>query len=172
MKKLPILVVLTLCTITSFAQEVIDEANVTFTLPQKWTLQQKAGSFSEGLVQYFYQREPVLTSEGTEAYPAAIFILDKANGRSLNDYASKDVQEEKNGRLSSGQFEPIQKVSIDGIDARVANVKLDNSGYRLQMSIYYFVNNDVMVKLILNTVRDPNPSIAELESIIKSMKKK
>ena len=48
------------------AQEVIEEAKVTFDLPEKWSLQQKAGTFEDGLVQYFYSREPVLTPEGAE----------------------------------------------------------------------------------------------------------
>jgi len=152
------------------AQEVIEEANLVFDLPDKWSLQQKAGSFEDGLIQYFYSREPVLTPEGTEAYPATIFILDKDNGRTLVDYAKRDVQNEKNGRMSSGKFGSISDVSINGLNGKFVEIEIDDSGYRLRTAIYYFQNNDVMVKLILNTIRDPNPAIEELETILQSIK--
>lgn len=154
------------------AQEVIEEAKVMFELPDKWTLQQKAGSFDDGLVQYFYQREPVQTAEGTEAYPAVIFILDKVNGTTLDDYAARDIRTERNGRLSSGQFEQVKKADVDGLDARLVEVRLEDSGYRLRTLIYYFINNDTVVKLILNTISDPNPSIAEIDAIIESLKQR
>jgi len=152
------------------AQEVIEEAKVIFDLPEKWSLQQKAGTFEDGLVQYFYSREPVLTPEGTEAYPATIFILDKVNGRTLDDYVNQDVRMEKNGRMSAGTFEQIQDVMINDMQGKFVEIKIEDSGYRLRTSIYYFINNGVLVKLILNTIRDPNPAIAELEEILKSLK--
>ncbi len=173
MKKL---VTFSLALILSFhllnAQEVIEEVNMEFDLPDKWNLEQKAGTFDDGLVQYFYRREPVKTPEGNDAYPAAIFILDKLKGRTLDDFVKGDVQYEKSGRMSAGEFSEIKQVKVAGLEARVVEIKIDDSGYRLLASIYYFINNDVIVKLILNTIRDTNPATSELETIITGLKMK
>ncbi len=151
------------------AQETIQEAKVQFTLPEKWSLIQKGGTFDDGLIQYFYRREPVPTPEGTEAYPAAIFILDRVKGRTLDDFIAEDRRYEKGGRMAKGEFEPTIDVKVAGLDAKLIKVKIEDSGYRLRTLFYYFFNNDVAVKLVLNTIRDPNPALEEQEAIVKSL---
>ena len=49
-------------------------------------------------------------------------------------------------------------------------IETEDSGFKLRTWFYYFINNDVFVKLILNTIREPNPAEEEQQSIVNSIK--
>ena len=168
--KLSLLLIFILPLSTMAQNQEIAEAKLIFSLPEKWRLAQNAGTLDDGLVQYFYYREPIKTEDGLDAHPATIFILEKTKGRELSALVSGDINREKSGRLSKGKFGAVEDLKVDGRESKRIVVETEDSGFKLRTWFYYFINNDVFVKLILNTIREPNPAEEEQQSIVNSIK--